>query len=155
MGAFVASNATWNTTAGNKGVAPTPAVGELIIAFVAEAGLTSGYGVTDNQAGGTYTQIGTIALNNASADSIGVWIRDNLVASAVSHSINTTGATASTGGGLAALRFSGMTRAGCRSGQIGRRRRPVRQAAEPGGRDPGTCLPGCAPHRQASSSVRS
>jgi hypothetical protein len=112
MGAFVASNATWNTTAGNKGVAPTPAVGELIIAFVGEAGLTSGYGVTDNQAGGTYTQIGTIALNNASADSIGVWIRDNLVASAVSHSINTTGATASTGGGIAALRVSGMTRAG-------------------------------------------
>jgi hypothetical protein len=110
VAAFVASNATWNTTAGNKGTAPTPAVGELIVVFAAASGMTTGITVSDNQ-GGTYAQVGTFALGNTSVDCIGVFIRNSLVASAVAHSITAAEAT-STGGGLASIRISGMTRVG-------------------------------------------
>jgi len=111
VAAVVASNATWNTTPGNKSVAPTLVVGELIVVVQAHSAVTSGLGITDNQSG-TYVQLGSYALNRSSADSLSIWVRTALVSSAVAHSISTTGATASTGGGLCAIRISGMTKAG-------------------------------------------
>jgi hypothetical protein len=113
VAAFVAANTTWNTTAGSKGVAPTPNVGEIFVVICAAAGVASGLSCSDNQTGGTYTLIGTLALNNTSVDSFGVFVRNNLVTLAATvHSITAGGQTASTGGGLCAMRISGMTRAG-------------------------------------------
>src|ERR1051326_5981523 len=111
MAAVVATNLTWNTTAGNKTTAPTPNVGELIVVIVAASGMTTGLTVSDNQTGGTYTQVGTFALNNTPAACIGVFVRNNLVTSAVAHTI-TAGESTSTGGGLCNVRVSGMSKAG-------------------------------------------
>lgn len=105
-------NTTWNTTAGNKGTAPTPNAGEQIIAIVGESGLTTGFGVSDNQPGGSYTQIGTFALNNTSVDALAVFVRDNPVQVSTAYSINTTGAGTSTGGGIHTIRVAGLPRFG-------------------------------------------
>ena len=112
MASVVATNQLWNTTAGSKAISPTPAVGELIVVVVAHSGVTSGAICSDNQTGGTYTRIGTFALNRSSADLLTVFVRDNLVASAVAHTITAGGVSGSTGGGLVAIRVSGMTKVG-------------------------------------------
>jgi hypothetical protein len=111
MASVVATNLTWNTTAGNKGVAPTPNVGELIVVIAAASGMASGITVSDNQVGGTYTQIATFAVNNASADCIGVFIRNNLITISAAHSITAAEGT-STGGGLCSIRVAGMQKVG-------------------------------------------
>lgn len=109
MAAYVAHNTTFNTTAGNKSNAPTPAVGELIVVIAAHTGVATAATVSDNQ-GGTYTEVAS-ALKATSADRVGVWIRNSLIASAVAHTVSTS-AAASTGGGLVTIRISGMSKTG-------------------------------------------
>lgn len=102
---------TWTTSVGNKTAALTPAVGDLLIVFCGTGQLSANppTNVTDNQ-GGTYTNItGTVGVNG-NAGRINAWVRNQLVSSAVSHTLTSSQAT-STGGGLVVYRVAGITRA--------------------------------------------
>lgn len=101
--------ATFNTTNGSKTVTATPAVNDLIVIVTAHSGNTATTAPTDNQ-GGTYTLIDS-ALTRASADRICVFVRDSLVSSAVS-TVYTHAPGTTSGGGLAVLKVTGMTRTG-------------------------------------------
>ena len=101
---------TFTTTSGTKTVTATPAVNDLIIIITAHSGNTSTAAPTDNQTGGTYTLVNT-AVKATSADTMKVWVRDNLISSATStvftHAPGTT-----TGGGLVVIDAQGMDKAG-------------------------------------------
>lgn len=101
---------TFNTTSGTKTVTATPAVGDLIIIITAHSGNTSAAAPTDNQTGGTYTLVNS-AVKATSADTMRVWVRNNLITSATStvftHAPGTT-----TGGGLVVIDCQGMDKAG-------------------------------------------
>jgi hypothetical protein len=97
----------FDTNSGSHAVALTTNVGDLIVVVAATTGTTTDPTVTDNQ-GGTYTRITGCAMN-ASADEMHVYIRDELCQLAVSHNI-TAQPGASTGGGLFAMRISGMAK---------------------------------------------
>src|SRR6478672_579168 len=100
---------TFNTTAGNKTVTATPTVGDLIVVIVAATGATTT--VADNGTGGTYTQVDSTRTGFSTSGNLQVFIRDNLVSSAVS-TIYTATQTSSTGGGLVVLRVTGMSKVG-------------------------------------------
>lgn len=103
---------TFNTTSGTKTVTATPVVGDLIIIITAHSGNTSTAAPTDNNAGGggTYTLINS-AVKATSADTMRVWVRNNLITSATStvftHAPGTT-----TGGGLVVIDCQGGDKAG-------------------------------------------
>lgn len=90
----------------------TPAVGDLLVAFVGVTGETSAdWAVTDNQSG-TWTKIRR-QVKNASADIFEVWVRDQLVSSAVGHTVTYSHAVGNaTGGVVGVVRVSGMTNTG-------------------------------------------
>jgi hypothetical protein len=113
MPVYQANAVTFNTTAGAHTNTMTPSVGNLLIVIAAYTGGTASSGsVSDDQAGGTYTKVAT-ALKNASADTIEIFIRDNLVSSAVLHTITQADPPgADTGGGLTTQRWSGFNVAG-------------------------------------------
>lgn len=104
--------ATFNTSSGTHTVVATPAVGDLIVIIAANTGNTSNALPTDNNSGGagTYKQVNT-CVKATSADTMKAFIRDNLIASASSttftHAVGT-----SSGGGLAVLKVTGMSRQG-------------------------------------------
>lgn len=102
--------ATFATASGTKTVTATPAVGDLIVIVVAHSGNTANVAPTDNQTGGTYTQINT-CVKATSADTMQMWVRDDFILSAVS-TIFTHAPGASTGGGLAVHKITGMFKAG-------------------------------------------
>jgi hypothetical protein len=109
---------TWNTTAGNKTVVATPAVGDLIVVVHGISTWASGDNsiITDNNdGGGVYVQLGnaTTPLSNGGGTTGALWIsvRNRLITSASSTTFTATN-TGDTGGGLTVLRFSGMARAG-------------------------------------------
>lgn len=101
---------TFNTTSGTKTVTATPAVGDLVIIITAHSGNTSTAAPTDNKTGGTYTLVNT-AVKATSADTMKVWVRNNLITSATStvftHAPGTT-----TGGGLVVIDCQGGDKAG-------------------------------------------
>jgi len=103
---------TFNTTSGTKTVTATPAVGDLVIIITAHTGNTSTAAPTDNNSGGggTYTLINS-AVKASSADTMRVWVRNNLITSATStvftHAPGTT-----TGGGLVVIDCQGGDKAG-------------------------------------------
>ena len=101
---------TFNTTSGTKTVTATPAVGDLIIIITAHSGNTSTAAPTDNQTGGTYTLINS-AVKATSADTMRVWVRNNLISSATS-TIFTHAPGTTTGGGLVVIDCQGMDKAG-------------------------------------------
>jgi hypothetical protein len=115
MAAIVAGNHVINTTTGTKTTAAfTPALGDLLILITFHTANTSATAPTDDNADGlgAYTQItGCLAQKNTSADTMRFWIRNALVGSATSttatHAPGTT-----TGGGVVAMRVSGMTKTG-------------------------------------------
>jgi hypothetical protein len=108
--AALLGTATWTTSNGSKTVTATPTVGDLIVIAVAHSGNT-GFGVpTDNQSG-TYVAVGSTGVKNGSADGFNFYVRTSLVSSAVS-TIYTTAPGATSGGGLAVIRVSGLTRTG-------------------------------------------
>ena len=101
---------TINTTAGAKTVTATPAVGDLILIFVVVSNDSTFSAPTDNQSG-TYTQIGS-TLNNISTI-YGAWyVRDALIPAATSTIFTLSNPGSDTGGGLAVIKVTGMTKAG-------------------------------------------
>lgn len=102
--------ATFNTTSGTKTVTATPAVGDLIVIVTAHSGNTSAAAPTDNNSSGTYTLAET-SVKATSADTMRIFIRDSLIASATS-TIFTHAPGASSGGGLVVLKVTGMSRTG-------------------------------------------
>lgn len=109
MASFVADAVTWNTTAGNKTVAITPAVGDLLVVVAANTGTTTDPTVTDDR-GGTYTRINGCA-KATSADEMHVYVRTELCQLAASHTITENVGGAGTGGGVWVARISGMEKA--------------------------------------------
>jgi len=95
---------------GNRTAAITPAVGDLlVVAYNASTNTNTSATVSDDQ-GGTYTQVNT-ALWDTSADIGAVYVRDQLVSSAVLHTITTaTGSNTATSIGIIAV--SGMAKTG-------------------------------------------
>lgn len=110
MAAYVQTNITFDTNAGNKSASITPAVGGLLVVAFAEAGQAVTGSISDDR-GGTYTTI-ISALRTASAAYLAVAIRNQLCASAVAHNVTMTAGGTNTGGGLAVFEFSGMQRVG-------------------------------------------
>lgn len=104
--------ATFNTTAGNKTVVATPAVGDLIVVVTACSGLAPGStNVVDNNSSGTYTQVGTARTGFSTTGLLQVWIRDSFIAAASSTTF-TAQQPSSTGGGLSVFKVTGMLRTG-------------------------------------------
>jgi hypothetical protein len=102
--------ATFNTTSGTKTVTATPAVNDLIIIITAHTGNTSAAAPTDNNSSGTYTLIDS-AVKVTSADTMRVYIRNSFITSATS-TIFTHAPGASSGGGLAVFKVTGMSKVG-------------------------------------------
>lgn len=112
MAQFVVDAITFNTTAGNKTVAITPAVGELLIVVAANTGTTTDPTVTDDR-GGTYTRIAAASCAKAtSADEMHFYVRDRPCQVELSHTITMNVGGAGTGGGAWAARISGMGKYG-------------------------------------------
>jgi hypothetical protein len=108
---------TFNTTAGNKTVTATPAVGDLLVVIAGASGTSEANAattaVTDNNSSGTYYKIAD-SLGAGASPRISLWIRETLVASAVSTIITAAQANSS-GGGLHVFKVTGMSRAGLRA----------------------------------------
>jgi hypothetical protein len=103
---------TFTTTSGTKTLVATPAVGNLIILICAHSGNTSTAAPTDNNAGGggTYTLVESRG-KSTSADTMTLWVRNNLITSATSTTFSHAPGT-TTGGGLWVGRVPGMSRVG-------------------------------------------
>jgi hypothetical protein len=101
---------TFNTSSGTKTVTMTPAVGELLVVVTAHTTNTSAVAPTDNNSSGTYTQV-TSAVKAGSADTMRLWVRNSLIASATS-TIVTHAPGASTGGGLVVYAIQGISQVG-------------------------------------------
>jgi hypothetical protein len=80
------------------------------VIITAATGSTVQQPPTDDNSSGTYTQLQN-ALKATSADILGIWVRNALIASAVS-TIFTLAPGTTTGGGLAVLKVTGMFRTG-------------------------------------------
>jgi hypothetical protein len=114
VAAVTTLGSSFTTTAGNKTVTATPAVGDLIVAVVANSGRTTAQAptITDNNSSGTYTQV-IAATKNSSADSMWVFVRDALVPAASSTIFTFAPVATDTGGGFASvLKVTGMSKVG-------------------------------------------
>jgi hypothetical protein len=110
MATVTAAGTTFNTTAGNKTVVATPALGDLIV-VVAPCTLAGGTtSVTDNNSGGagTYVQVDQDRTGFSTNGVLTVWVRNALIASASSTTF-TAVQSGSTGGGLCVLRIADMS----------------------------------------------
>lgn len=103
---------TFTTTSGAKSVTATPAVGDLILIFVQVSSDQTWSAPTDDNSSGTYTQLGGDYLSDASANFGRLYARDALIASASSTIFSLANPSADTGGGLAIIKVTGMSRAG-------------------------------------------
>lgn len=110
MAAVSSLGSLFNTTAGNKTVTATPAVGDLIVVVTQYADTVQDpVTVSDNQ-GGTYTEI--VHQWDATSDkAVTVHIRTALIASAVS-TVFTMAISGDVGGGLQVFKVTGMSRTG-------------------------------------------
>lgn len=118
MAAVTSLGNTWNTTAGNKTVTATPAVGDLIVVvhgMSGQAGADDSV-ITDDNSGGTYTKYNAAPLSSGGGTQGALWIsvRDSLIASATSTIFTATN-SGDTGGGLTVLKVTGMTYAGAQA----------------------------------------
>jgi hypothetical protein len=103
--------ATFSTASGTKTVTATPAVGDLIIIVTANSGSTTTTAApTDNNSSGTYTVVNT-SVKATSADTMQVWVRNALIASA-SSTVFTQAPGTTTGGGLVVLKIPNASVAG-------------------------------------------
>jgi hypothetical protein len=102
-------SATFDTSSGTKQVTATPAVDDLIVIITAHSANSSSAEPTDNQ-GGTYVLI-TSAAKATSADVMRLWVRRSKI-TAASSTVFTHAPGTSTGGGLAVLKVTGMSRVG-------------------------------------------
>lgn len=103
-------SATFDTASGTKTVTATPAVGDLIVIVTAHSGNVSSATPTDNNSSGTYTRINS-AVKASSADTLGIHVRTALIGAANS-TVFTHAPGASSGGGLAVLKITGMQKTG-------------------------------------------
>lgn len=136
MAATTFLGSAWTTTAGNKTVTGTPAVGDLIVVITGATGVATS-AVTDN-AGGTYTQVGTTRTGFSTTGNLQMWIRDSFI-TAASSTIFTATQASSTGGGLVVLRVSGMLRTGANAA-----RQTSGQSAGTAATTPAPVFPGVA-----------
>jgi len=112
MAAWTFAGTIWNTTAGDKTVTATPAVGDLIVIVAGTSGLAGGTtACSDNNSAGTYTQVDVDRTFGANTGVLTVWVRDALIAAA-SSTIFTASQASSSGGGLHVYRLSGMALTG-------------------------------------------
>jgi len=114
MPAWTFAGTAWTTTAGDKTVTATPALGDLIVIVAGTSGLAGGTtACSDNNSGGagTYTQVDSDRTYGANTGVLTVWVRTALIASA-SSTVFTASQAGSTGGGLHVYRLSGMTLTG-------------------------------------------
>ena len=102
---------TFTTTAGAKSVTATPAVGDLIIIFVQVSGDTTWSSPTDDNSSGTYSLIG-VSLDDSSGRYGAVYVRESRIASGASTVFSLANPGTDTGGGLAVVKVTGMSRAG-------------------------------------------
>jgi hypothetical protein len=93
---------------GNRTVAVTTAIGDLLVVFCAASGNTNVTPTCTDNRGGTYTRVDA-ALFGASANAMSVFVADQLAASAVSTTI-TVATGSNTAAELVAVAVSGMTR---------------------------------------------
>jgi hypothetical protein len=111
----VAGTPTWNTTGGTTTVTATPAVGDLIVIIAATSGLAGGTtACSDNNSGGTYTQVDVDRTGFSTTGVLTAWVRTATIAAA-SSTVFTATQVGSTGGGLIVLRVSGALGAGANS----------------------------------------
>jgi hypothetical protein len=110
VAAVTAAGTTWNTTAGDKTVTATPALGDAIVVIAATSGLAGGtISVSDNQAvAATYTQVDVDRTGFSTTGILTVWVRNRLITAASSTTFTAT-QTGSSGGGLTVLRISGIS----------------------------------------------
>lgn len=97
---------TWNTTAGNKTVTATPAVGDLIVIIAPSTGVATS-AISDTQSG-SYVQVDSTRTGFSTSGNLTVWVRTTPISSATSTTWTAT-QTSSTGGGLSVLSVSGMS----------------------------------------------
>jgi len=114
------AGATFNTTSGTKTVVATPQLGDLIVIVTAHTGNTSAAAPTDDQAdGAVYAEISACAcVKVSSADQMRVFVRGNLIQSAVSTTFTHAPGT-STGGGLIVWGVRGLARTGSNAARQG------------------------------------
>lgn len=103
--------ATFNTTSGTKTVTATPAVGDLIVIITAHTSNTSTTAPTDDNNAGRYTLVGSSIVKATNADTMRFWIRNDFIRAA-SSTIFTHAPGTTSGGGLAVLKVTGMSRCG-------------------------------------------
>lgn len=110
MAAVTSAGSAWTTTAGNKTVTATPAVGDLIVVIAGTSGLSGGtISVSDNQSpAGTYDQISSDFTGFSTTGVLTMWVRNTLI-TAASSTVFTATQTGSSGGGLVVYRISGMS----------------------------------------------
>lgn len=110
MAAVTSAGSAWTTTAGNKTVTATPALGDAIVIITGTSGLAGGtISVSDNQAiAGTYTQVGPDFSGFGTTGFLSIYVRDRLI-TAASSTIFTASQVGSSGGGLVVLRISGIS----------------------------------------------
>jgi hypothetical protein len=101
----------WSTLSTDpKSLAATPAVGDVIVIVVAYTGYTGVQAPTDDNADGkgTYTLI-TSATKVSGADTMRAFVRNSPIGSATSTTFSHANGGASTGGGLAVFKITGMS----------------------------------------------
>ena len=113
MAAISTAFNVFNTNATDPKVAALSAttIGDLIVVVAAYTGMTSPPVITDDQTGGTYTEVTAGALKATSADAAWIFVRNALAAATVTHNLSAARA-GTTGGGMSIYRVSGMSRAG-------------------------------------------
>jgi hypothetical protein len=111
VAATYAQNANLNnsTNNANRATTLTPAVNGLLLAFVGHTGSTADGSVTDDQSG-TWTKV--VGVNKGTdVDRQLLYVRDQLVTSAVLHTITFNSST-NTGGFINVYEYAGMSRTG-------------------------------------------
>ena len=111
MAAYPHDAFTWNTTAGNKTVTITPALGDLIVVIAANSGTSTVPTITDDR-GGTYFADSGGREQNATADRMDFYIREQPVQVAALHTLTMNVGGAGTGGGHLGAAISGMAKYG-------------------------------------------
>lgn len=106
MAVTTVAGSKFTTTAGNKTVTATPAIGDLIVIIAPATGVATS-AVTDNNNSGTYTKIGSSFTGWSTSGDLSIWVRNELIAQAISTTFTAT-QTSSTGGGMIVYRIRGV-----------------------------------------------
>jgi hypothetical protein len=110
--ATLLGSVTWNTNSGTKTVTATPTASDLIALILGHTGSTSAAAPTDDNTDGLGTY--TLAQSNVyttSGNFLAIYVRDALIGSATS-TIFSHAPGATSGGGVAVIRITGMTKTG-------------------------------------------